>query len=74
MLTIQIRLVICSVDKAQAMGMDWWVNNPIFSSRAQPVLAENAVAGLAERLERLEAAIAGVPAAGRQALAVPAGP
>jgi hypothetical protein len=30
LLTIQIRLVICSVDKAKEMGMDWWVNNPAF--------------------------------------------
>ena len=33
LLTIQIRLVICSVDKAKEMGMDWWVNNPAFSSK-----------------------------------------
>lgn len=26
LLTIQLRLVICSVDKAKEMGMDWWVN------------------------------------------------
>ncbi len=30
LLTIQIRLVVCSVDKAKEMGMDWWVNNPAF--------------------------------------------
>jgi len=28
LLTIQIRLVVCSVDKAKEIGMDWWVNNP----------------------------------------------
>ena len=33
LLTIQIRLVVCSVDKAVEMGMDWWVNNPAFTSR-----------------------------------------
>ena len=33
LLTIQIRLVVCSVDKAVEMGMDWWVNNPAFCSR-----------------------------------------
>lgn len=27
LLTIQIRLVICSVDKAKEIGIDWW-NNP----------------------------------------------
>jgi hypothetical protein len=34
LLTIQIRLVICSVDKAKEIGMDWWVGNPAFQ-RAQ---------------------------------------
>lgn len=24
LLTIQIRLIVCSVDKAREMGMDWW--------------------------------------------------
>jgi hypothetical protein len=26
LLTIKIRLIVCSVDKAQEMGMDWWKN------------------------------------------------
>ena len=34
LLTIQIRLVICSVDKAVEMGMDWWQTDPNLSSRA----------------------------------------
>lgn len=33
LLTIQIRLVVCSVDKAKEMGMDWWVNNPAFQRK-----------------------------------------
>ena len=33
LLSVQIRLVICSVDKAREMGMDWWVNNPVFTSQ-----------------------------------------
>lgn len=33
LLSLQLRLVICSVDKAREMGMDWWVNNPVFCSR-----------------------------------------
>lgn len=52
LLTIQIRLVICSVDKASEMGMDWWVNNPVFSSRAKNQQA------LPEVWERLEARMA----------------
>jgi len=59
------------VVKGQAMGMVWWVNNPMFSSRAPGDLGANAAAGLAERLDRLEAAVAGAPMTSRQA--VPAG-
>ncbi len=33
LLTIQIRLVICSVDKAVEMGMNWWAQNPDFQSK-----------------------------------------
>lgn len=30
LLTIQVRLLVASVDKAREMGMDWWVRNPDF--------------------------------------------
>ncbi|HTY26088.1 MAG TPA: gas vesicle protein GvpJ [Desulfomonilaceae bacterium] len=30
LLTIQIRLVVCSVDKAKEIGLDWWVGNSAF--------------------------------------------
>lgn len=41
LLSIQIRLVICSVDKAREMGMDWWVNHPVFSRQPErPALPE----------------------------------
>ena len=65
LLTIQIRLVICSVDKAREMGMDWWVNNPAFSSRAanQKALPEM-MERLEERLTRIETSLAsGAPEA-----------
>jgi hypothetical protein len=32
LLTIQVRLMIASVDKAREMGMDWWIKNPDFVS------------------------------------------
>jgi len=34
LLTIQVRLLIASVDKAQEMGMDWWLKNPDYTSKA----------------------------------------
>jgi hypothetical protein len=56
LLSIQIRLVICSVDKAREMGMDWWVNNPIFSSQTRERAGlDNELELMRARLEKLEA-------------------
>lgn len=54
LLSIQIRLVICSVDKAKEMGMDWWVNNPVFCSQAPQGQLEASLSKLEERLARIE--------------------
>ena len=35
LLTIKIRLLIVSVDKAKEMGIDWWQHDPMLSSQAQ---------------------------------------
>jgi hypothetical protein len=61
LLSIQIRLVICSVDKAKEMGMDWWVNNPVFSSQPAQGRLEDTLSRIDDRLARLEAIA--VPAA-----------
>lgn len=34
LLTIKLRLLVASVDKAKEMGIDWWENDPSLSSRA----------------------------------------
>src|SRR3954464_6188339 len=31
LLTIRLRLIVCSIDKAQEIGMDWWRTDPHFS-------------------------------------------
>jgi hypothetical protein len=54
LLTIQLRLVICSVDKAKEMGMDWWVNNPAFSRQVPQEQSADSLKTIDERLERLE--------------------
>lgn len=38
LLTIQVRLVVCSVDKAAEMGMDFWRSDPNLSSHARRAL------------------------------------
>jgi hypothetical protein len=35
LLTIQVRLVVCSVEKAAEMGIDFWRNDPHLSSLAR---------------------------------------
>jgi hypothetical protein len=46
LLTIKIRLLVASVDRAREMGIDWWEHDPTLSSGARDVLDEN------ERLRR----------------------
>jgi len=55
LLTIQIRLVICSVDKAKEMGMDWWVNNPAFDSHPRQEFNGDHLDVIEKRLAALEA-------------------
>jgi hypothetical protein len=54
LLTIQLRLVICSVDKAREMGMDWWVNNPCFTRGTKNDQVVDSLERIEKRLERLE--------------------
>jgi hypothetical protein len=53
LLTIKIRLLVASVDKAEEMGIDWWRNDPMFNSQARSVAQENAE--LRRRVAELEA-------------------
>lgn len=57
LLTIQIRLMIASVDKAKEMGMDWWVTNPAFQS-PKNTPEGNEMERLKERIEGLELQLA----------------
>ncbi|MEU5031267.1 gas vesicle protein [Streptomyces milbemycinicus] len=41
LLTIKIRLLVASVDRAREMGIDWWEHDPTLSSGARDVLEEN---------------------------------
>lgn len=52
LLNIRIRLLISSVDKAREIGINWWENNPHFSSQAQGLIEANRQ--LQQRVESLE--------------------
>ncbi len=54
LLTIQIRLLVCSVEKAREMGIDWWTTNSYLSSNAAPDKSQ--VENLSARIAQLEAA------------------
>lgn len=57
LLTIRLRLVIASVDRAMEMGIRWWEADAALSANATRLQAENLA--LSERINRLEAALAG---------------
>ena len=53
LLTIKIRLLVASVDKAREMGIDWWEHDPTLSSGQRDLSQENQ--RLRERIGDLEA-------------------
>jgi hypothetical protein len=61
LLTIKLRLVVASVDRAKEMGIDWWERDPTLSSGHQELEEENR--RLRERLEALEGRNGHAPAA-----------
>ena len=57
LLTVKLRLLIASADKAREMGIDWWESDPSLSSNSRQKL-ERENRDLRDRLERLESAVA----------------
>lgn len=55
LLTIKLRLLVASVDKAKEMGIDWWETDPSLSSRAR----ERSLADENARLRAQVAALEG---------------
>ncbi|MCY2982474.1 MAG: gas vesicle protein [Planctomycetota bacterium] len=53
LLTIQIRLVVCSIEKAREIGMDWW-NVALDKANGKEGIAANDASELAIRLEAME--------------------
>ena len=53
LLTIQIRLLVCSIDKAEQIGLNWWRNDPRLNMSAPQTLPP--VTEVEQRLQRIEA-------------------
>lgn|SRR5690349_4731605 len=54
LLTIQLRLVICSIDKAEAIGINWWRSDRFYSSDARALPAPEEYDELRNRIAELE--------------------
>ena len=61
LLTLQIRLLVCSIDKAEQIGLNWWRYDTNLTTRAERAEAENLE--LRERLSELEQEIRKLAAA-----------
>ena len=51
LLTIQVRLLVCSIDKAEQIGLNWWRHDLAHRRAVSPLLA----ADIERRLERTSA-------------------
>jgi hypothetical protein len=56
LITIRIRLLVCSIDKAEQIGLDWWRQDPHLSIAARRMSAENE--SLREQVRMLEQKVA----------------
>jgi hypothetical protein len=56
LLTIRIRLLVCSIDKAEQIGLDWWRQDPNLSVAARRLTGENEA--LREQVRALEERVA----------------
>jgi len=55
LLTIKIRLLLCSVDKAMEMGINWWQEDTYLSTKAREKELIQQQETLEARLDKLEA-------------------
>src|SRR5919202_7105548 len=54
LLTLKLRLLIASIDKAREIGIDWWEHDAFLSSGARERELEGDTELLRKRLDRLE--------------------
>lgn len=71
LLTIQVRLLVCSIDKAEEIGLNWWRHDPRLTA-AGAATGGGALGGGADReiehrLERIERRLDALVSRGREA-------
>lgn len=54
LLTIQVRLLICSIDKAEQIGLTWWKRDPLLTGEPDRAALEQENRALMARLRELE--------------------
>jgi len=54
LLTIRIRLLVCSIDKAEQIGLNWWRSEPAFGGKRTDGIGTGDVARLEARIAQLE--------------------
>src|SRR5437868_14758935 len=65
LLTIRIRLLVCSIDKAEQIGLDWWKHDRHLSQGTEAMAAEND--RLREQIRRLERQLEASPGTAQRA-------
>jgi hypothetical protein len=60
LLTIQVRLIVCSIDKAQEIGLDWWRRDGFLTSGVKADGTSGAA--LQTRIDALEAQVTALAA------------
>lgn len=60
LLSIKVRLLVASIDKAQEIGIDWWRSDPALSSHAKQMDTQNEQ--LKSRLDSIEAHLKAISA------------
>jgi hypothetical protein len=65
LLTIRIRLMVCSIDKAEQIGLDWWKHDRHLSIGSDELAAENEK--LRDQIRRLERQLEAVPGTAQRA-------
>lgn len=58
LLTIQVRLLVCSIDKAEQIGLNWWRSDPRLTTGVTHTALPSGQ--LEERLDRIERTLEGL--------------